>query len=399
VSSEQRTSDINQGSEGSRKPRHALYIWLVLMGVVIGLAAYFRPWHGPSPAAASRAPAAGSAADKTQLPLSSGLTSQAAMASLLEQVQVCGASDQAAKRILARSLLDLETPEVAGEYWVPRRTRDFNRRQASAEASAKVRARVIQLAGESAKEDPAFRALFRPLDDEFPFLSSAQQIELERLQLAAERRRAELSTQADNPQTYMRIHQELLAGVRQLLTTEEFFEYQLRESPAAQSLLVSGFQFSEQEFRNVFRAVIELSGAGSSGADGSVQIPVPDRRAAMDRIRAVLGDARFAEYRRAQDPTYRVLLAIGQSHGLPSRTVEQAYAYVASQEPELPSVTASRAQPLRSPNSAPQTELKRLLGEAAYRDFAARTEGEQAFPATPVMRLPTPVSMVQAPHQ
>lgn len=185
-------------------------------------------------------------------------------------------------------------PSVPDEYWTPRLVRDFKRQSAQASADEKGRQHAIELHGQRAVDDPAFRALFRPLDAEFPFLSSAKQIELQRLQIEVLRRRAELLARDGKPRDPVQIHRDFDESLLKLLTPEELFEYQLRTSPAAQALLSGGFQFQEQEFRDVFRAV--TAGEEHDSLPSQIYTSNP---AVLAAIRKGLSDDRFAEYQRS----------------------------------------------------------------------------------------------------
>lgn len=216
--------------------------------------------------------------------------------SLIAQLKQCGIAEEPAKQLITQQLLNAGAPPTPYEYWTPQALRDSNRQVAEAAAAEQARRDILKIAGEGAAEDPAYRTLFRPLDTEYPFLTSAKQIDLARLQAETSRRRAEAVMRGASPSELVQVRDDFLASLGKLLTPEELFEYQLRASPAAQALLAGGFKFEEEEFRRVFSSLIATAGpnALTSGV-----IPLSGT-AATDAIRQGLGEGRFGEYEKSR---------------------------------------------------------------------------------------------------
>jgi hypothetical protein len=125
-----------------------------------------------------------------------------------------------------------------------------------------------------------------------------------------------------------RAHLAKRAAIEQLLTGQELFEYDLRESAISQRLALSGFAFSEAEFRAVYQIV------ATSAPDKAGAAPAPNRLIASDHepaLRSALGD-RFEEFMRSQDANYQLLAAIGVEHGVDASAIDDAYDIVRSAE-------------------------------------------------------------------
>lgn len=216
--------------------------------------------------------------------------------SLVAQLKQCGMAEGTAKQLMAQQLLNAGASSAPYEYWTPQVLRESNRQVAEATAAEQARRAILKIEGEGAVEDPAYRALFRPLDTEYPFLSSAKQIDLARLQAETSRRRAEAVMRRASPSELAQVREDFLGSLGKLLTPEELFEYQLRASPAAQALLAGGFKFEEEEFRRVFSSLIATAGPNAL-ANGAIPL---SGAVVADAIRQGLGEARFGEYEKSR---------------------------------------------------------------------------------------------------
>lgn len=101
---------------------------------------------------------------------------------------------------------------------------------------------------------------------------------------------------------------------RQLLTGEEYEEFELRTSPHARfARQLHGFEPTPDEYRGIVRL---LDAAGS-------QATLDDCR---DEIRLLLGEQRFAEYEQARAPEFILLHRVAAACGLPPKTALDLYA-------------------------------------------------------------------------
>jgi hypothetical protein len=132
---------------------------------------------------------------------------------------------------------------------------------------------------------------------------------------------------ADRAERYKALTEQSEAGLRELLTPEEYAEYKLRGSPAvhfAQNLY--GFQPSEEEFRQIARLRMEFdtSQPRLNQKDADYQNKLADRQQSEklldERIKSVLGEERLTEFKRAQDPRFQEIMRVANRFDLPRDT-------------------------------------------------------------------------------
>src|SRR6266850_3270860 len=132
-----------------------------------------------------------------------------------------------------------------------------------------------------------------------------------------------------------RIEKQREAELAQVLTPEELEEYQLRNSSTANSMRaqMTGFQPSEEEFRKIFRVQKVFDNDFNSAFDvtDDAQAEVKARAqqeaqdALNDEVKKILGDKRFTEYQRAQDPDYRTLVQVADRFELSRDVANRVY--------------------------------------------------------------------------
>src|SRR5882762_4108677 len=183
---------------------------------------------------------------------------------------------------------------------------------------------VKQLLGVDYKTEMARYWFDENYDDRmYGFLAPEKQDQLKTLQSKYDELEQEVYARSkgmlldEDQEQLRRIEKQREAELAQVLTPEELEEYQLRNSSTANSMRaqMTGFQPSEEEFRKIFRLQKvfenEFSQAFDATDDAQAQIKARAQQDAQDalneEIKKTLGDKRFAEYQRAQDPDYRTL--------------------------------------------------------------------------------------------
>jgi hypothetical protein len=287
----------------------------------------------------------------------------------------CGFTVPQAKQLVLASLR--APPAAAFEYWRSALIRQLSDGIAAYELRQAQRRALVEAFGTAAADQPEFAAVFFPFADRWSYLSKSQQSALEVKVADAQRSRlAALRTPGGAPQLSAQMDVEGLLGV------DGAREYNNRESVLAQSLSNIGFDFSEQEFRSVFRILAE-AGAGQTGAIAARLNPMrmsDEQDPVTARIKEALGEPRFNEYRKSQDPRYRVLLAAGAMYGIAKANVDKAYeidrentskvALLAKQGPVLSADTRRTIEGLRMAQS---NQLRELLGEEASAFYTRST--------------------------
>ncbi len=168
------------------------------------------------------------------------------------------------------------------------------------------------------------------------------------------------------------LEQERRKDVAAILTPAELDIFDLRTSATARTLRarLANFAPSEQEFRALFALLRDFDErfAGSNGAgDEASQRERAAAEAELNgRIKAALGDTRFEEYRRQQDPGYRVVARIAERFGLPARRADEVVGLAQSVQARLRTL---RDDNRRTPEAV-RGELEALTRESGERIVA-----------------------------
>jgi hypothetical protein len=192
------------------------------------------------------------------------------------------------------------------------------------------------------------------------------------------------------------LEQEREEAVAKLLTPAEYEQYQLALSPLAYKVRdqLFGMNATEQEYRAVYqlRQAYEAKWPdGAAPADPQQRADWEEATAALQaQIREKLGDARYAEYQRAQDPDFRELSVAAARYQVPARVAAEVYEYKAVVLEQRARVAGNRSftpeqQQAALAAMAVETEqtVKNALGEQAYKAYLRSGQGAwlQAKPA------------------
>jgi hypothetical protein len=180
------------------------------------------------------------------------------------------------------------------------------------------------------------------------------------------------------------LFQKRLAELATFLTPQELEEYNLRSSHAAEAVrhLLDGFEPTATEFKEIFYlrqkrdAALALLDPGDPDAVAAYQ----QARAETDaEIKTLLGPERYARYRRAQDPAYKLLTHLAEARDLPPDTAERAYDIKELLESTSRRIATDsslapedRNAALNKAHDEGQAALIKLMGEKNLRLYAAR---------------------------
>jgi len=128
--------------------------------------------------------------------------------------------------------------------------------------------------------------------------------------------------------TAMRAQRE--AELAQLMTPEEFQEYELRNSRTARNMRddLASFSPSQDEFKKIFdlkKAYDDQYAYQGGGDDAARSERDKAKQQLEEQLHAMLGDERFKQYQLAQDNTYRNLYDFMQRNNLPAKMAETLY--------------------------------------------------------------------------
>lgn len=178
-------------------------------------------------------------------------------------------------------------------------------------------------------------------------------------------------------------HNELAA----LLPGRELEAYELRHHPAADALRrnLIGFNVTETEFRALFQLFKEHEDQFAFLDHGNAAAQEAERKnlqAIEEQTRAVLGEARYAEYQRCRNPQFQNLYRLTKVHALPESTAASIYDFNRSIQQHWQSIESDpavspeqRASALRYFQEQLQNKVRAELGERAYKHY--RRWGEE----------------------
>lgn len=184
-----------------------------------------------------------------------------------------------------------------------------------------------------------------------------------------------------------RLRQQKEAALAPLLTPEERQQYDLWFSPAAAAVReeVYGLGATQDEFMQLYQLRQKFV-AQQGEAFGPNDPAWKDYVAA---IQPLLGEQRFAEYTRAQDPDYRELLRQTSRLKLDPEVAAQLYSYKqpveearARIEAEANLTPQQKSAAYQAITDEAQNAFKETLGDTAYQQFMRRTSNPWVRGAT-----------------
>lgn len=188
----------------------------------------------------------------------------------------------------------------------------------------------------------------------------------------------------ENRAKFMALRTERETEMAKILTPEEFEQYQLRNSYTARNMRenLTGFQPTEDEFRQVFQAKKAFDDQFGFMREGSDEAVREERRVAQqkldEQLKATLGEQRFHEYQLSQDERFRDAYDFTQRYNLPRQTAETVYQVRVAAEQERQRI---RSEPNLTPEARTQAyaELARQTTQALqptlgnnWQDFESR---------------------------
>jgi hypothetical protein len=264
---------------------------------------------------------------------------------------------------------ELNTP-TPFEYWRSPAMRSMEAEVAAAALDEKIRNALTARFGEQAANMPAFARAFQPFADLHPTLSPTKQVALQRLLQKQHERALQAARNGDaNGQFSANVEAEQAIG--SLLTRDELFEYRIRGSDFSRRLAGGRFEFTEAEFRAVYRLYFDTSADGRKMR--SAGMPSAPPQDLTEQIASTLGPARFKLYERGRDPIFAMLSRDAARFGVSEPAVETAYDLIKQSEREVALVNADRSTSAAAKRDSAariyesrNRELKKHLGPTLY---------------------------------
>ena len=274
-------------------------------------------------------------------------------------------------------------------YWLETKT-DQSASDFMLDELANKRLMLVSIFGADIIQDPLFETLFKPLNDSLSFLDSDTQIAVDETRKRAsvsalQRSRGGFITEMRDDR--FREAEELEASLRAILTADEFTEYELRESRLAARMTetMATFDYSEQEFRDIF--TIRRNNEGSEFTKLKDRESYRERRTASnEEIKNYLGDQRYKEFERSQDPAYRSLLAIGDRYGNTTSEITEVYEISRAAETEVSEIRSDksltrnqRSEMIMETRSRAMEEITKIAGEQSAKSIESNASRFRRF--------------------
>jgi hypothetical protein len=211
------------------------------------------------------------------------------------------------------------------KYWERTFTKDLlERGLAHAAVDDDIRAKLLAIYGPDAPSDSALRSAFLPLDYRFDFLTSEQQLALQRYQIDRQRTRVSgpverpvlsstqsLSQDAAQSRGTVDLEKELATH----LGADGARQYLYRFSPLAEQIRSANVASSESEFRKAFDALLRME---------SVRDP-KSYRSAREALRSEFGRDGFTRLSATRDPFFAVIEKLGQERAIDNKVLLSVY--------------------------------------------------------------------------
>ena len=274
-------------------------------------------------------------------------------------------------------------------YWLEAET-DQSNSDLKLDELANKRRSLISIFGADIIEDPLFETLFKPLNDSLSFLDSDKQIAVDETRKRASMSALQLSRGGfitEMRDDRFREAEELEASLRAILTVDEFTEYELRESRLAARMkeTMAAFDYSELEFRDIF--TIRRNNEGSEFTKLKDRQSFRERRTASnEEIKNYLGDQRYKEFERSQDPAYRSLLTIGERYGNTTNEITEVYEISRATETEVSEIMSDksltrgqRSEMIEETRRRAMEEITKIAGEQSAKSIESNAARFRRF--------------------
>ena len=201
--------------------------------------------------------------------------------------------------------------------------------------AAEKRALIKELLGIEIEEKPDLMAGMNPFESMLDFLPSEKQTKVMELM---QQFQAKMMKQmgdgdmADNGKKMGDVQKEMEAELAKMLSPSEMEDYQLRLSQTSMMMRMSldGFNPTEQEFRDMFKLQRGFDDEHSMFAMGDEDDKTRKARETAQteldaKMKATLGEARYADYQREKDYDYKNIAKVAKREGLDKETGVKVY--------------------------------------------------------------------------
>ena len=192
---------------------------------------------------------------------------------------------------------------------------------------------------------------------------------------------------AEDKATLAKLRQENRDAVRALLTPEQFDEFAARNAAfQLRDHELKDFQVNGQELRQIAHIAVEVFGPVRGLLFEQLSADTDDdslNETFSSRLKAFLGETRFAQWQRETDPTFRTLRQFAEEQKVPAETALRVYEIqdlLRRERERLQANTALELSERETQWSQIQettcTEVARLLGRDAFLSYLNQGHGQ-----------------------
>jgi hypothetical protein len=186
----------------------------------------------------------------------------------------------------------------------------------------------------------------------------------------------------DDEKEIRKLLREKLAAMASVLSPQELEQYELRASQIATQMRydLDGFEPTQQEFQEIYKLRKQREEDLAYVYDQDDNEAQAKRKKAVDEVeeqlKNMLGEQRFAEYKRAQDYSYKELVRLLERDNLPTLLAAKVHEWKTGSEDAVkrirndPSLTQEqRNEALQALRAEAEDALTRQLGEKVFSNY------------------------------
>lgn len=262
----------------------------------------------------------------------------------IANLRAIGCPEETIKDIIiadVNKLYESKRKELAGprkkfEFWKPGAMMgaviDPERTEKERALNKEKRALLTELLGSAPDEKPDILAGMATLFDFLPAEKRSKAFEL--IQDRQSKMQKAMKSGAPDPEALRKAMKESETAMAALLTPEEMLDYNLRLSGTANlmSMQLASFEPSEQEFLDIFKMRKAYDDEYTMGGMGSLNLQGEEKQKQKaaeqqlnDQIKALLGEERYQDYKRAQDSAFQAMYSVADRENLGKDAAAKAY--------------------------------------------------------------------------
>lgn len=283
----------------------------------------------------------------------------------------------------------LAGPKKKYEFWKPGMMlgapADPERTEKERALNKEKRVLLTELLGSAPEEKPDLLAgVASQLDAMFDFLPTEKRSKvMELMQDMQTKMQKAMENGAPDPEDMRKVMKDIETEIGRVLTPEELLDYNLRFSTTATMMRfqLSGFEPTETEFLDLYQKKKayddEFGSAFGAPLKGEEQEKQKAAEKALDEaVKAQLGQARYDDYKRAQDHAFQAMFRAASREGLGKDAAVKAFDMKKVAEEQAGKIRSDknlssdqRTAALRGIRDETERSVKGVLGEKGFTSY------------------------------